>query len=57
MTIVGDKGRIEKRKLESSKVNFERGKLDIFGISTTDLGEIQHITIGHDGKFFRFRYF
>lgn len=52
ITIVGEKGRIDKKSLESSKANFERGRLDVFGVSTTDMGEIKYITIGHDGRGF-----
>lgn len=50
ISVVGDKGKIDNEKLENAKDNFERGKVDNFKISTLDLGEIKHVTIGHDGR-------
>jgi len=50
ISVVGDKGKIDNEKLENAKDNFEKGKVDNFQISTLDLGEIKHITIGHDGR-------
>jgi len=52
ISIVGSLGKVDRYKLESSKSNFERGKLDSFGLKTLDLGEITKVTIGHDGKGF-----
>jgi len=34
------------------KNNFERGRIDVFGIHTLDLGELKQIIIGHDNKGF-----
>lgn len=48
----GERGDTGKRPLESSGNNFERGKIDTFGIETLDVGELQKITIGHDGSGF-----
>ena len=48
----GDRGDTGKRPLESSGNNFERGKIDTFGVETLDVGELQKITIGHDGSGF-----
>ena len=36
-------------KLESGGNNFERGRVDEFGIEAFDVGELKKITIGHDG--------
>lgn len=48
----GEKGDTGKRPLESSGNNFERGKIDVFGIETLDVGELTKVTIGHDGSGF-----
>jgi hypothetical protein len=50
LTVVGDKGKVDKVHLDNSKNNFERGRVDVFAISSLDLGEIKHIVIEHDGK-------
>jgi len=38
--------------LSNDKDNFERGRVDNFGIQTTDLGDIKNVTIGHNGRGF-----
>lgn len=48
----GARGDTGKRPLESAGNNFERNKVDIFGIETLDVGELTKITIGHDGSGF-----
>lgn len=50
----GDKGDSGKRALESAGNNFERGRVDSFGIEAFDFGELTKITIGHDGSGFFF---
>jgi hypothetical protein len=50
--IHGEKGDSGKRMLESAGNNFERGRVDTFGIELLDIGELNKITIGHDGKGF-----
>jgi len=52
ISILGDKGKIDREKLSNDKDNFERGRVDNFGIKTIDIGEIQNITIGHNGRGF-----
>lgn len=48
----GEKGDTGKRVLEGSGNNFERGRVDVFGIETIDIGELTKVTIGHDGAGF-----
>jgi hypothetical protein len=48
----GESGSTGQYKLESGGNNFERGKVDTFGIEAFDVGELQKITIGHDGAGF-----
>uniref|UniRef100_A0A6B2KWS8 PLAT domain-containing protein n=1 Tax=Arcella intermedia TaxID=1963864 RepID=A0A6B2KWS8_9EUKA len=50
ITIEGTEGRVDKAKLDNDKDNFERGRIDVFPLTTLDLGEIKQITIGHDNK-------
>eukprot|EP01119_Soliformovum_irregulare_P003103 TRINITY_DN133_c0_g1_i3.p1 TRINITY_DN133_c0_g1~~TRINITY_DN133_c0_g1_i3.p1 ORF type:complete len:710 (+),score=244.05 TRINITY_DN133_c0_g1_i3:779-2908(+) len=52
ISIAGSLGKVDRYKLEGAKSNFERGKLDSFGLRTLDLGDLQKLTIGHDGKGF-----
>lgn len=52
----GETGSTGKFKLESGGNNFERGRVDVFGIEAFDIGELTRITIGHDGAGFG-RYF
>ncbi len=52
ITIVGDKGKVDRELLSNDKDNFERGRVDNFGVQTTDLGNIKNITIGHNGRGF-----
>jgi hypothetical protein len=48
----GETGDTGKRKLEGAGNNFERGRIDTFGIEAIDIGELTKITIGHDGSGF-----
>lgn len=48
----GEKGDSGKRALESAGNNFERGRVDTFGIELLDIGDLTKITIGHDGSGF-----
>lgn len=43
----GESGDTGKRKLEGAGNNFERGKVDVFGVEAIDIGELTKITIGH----------
>jgi hypothetical protein len=52
ITIVGEKGKVDRELLSNNKDNFERGRVDNFGVQTTDLGELKSITIGHNGRGF-----
>ena len=45
----GENGDSGKRALEGSGNNFERGRVDTFGLECFDVGELKKITIGHDG--------
>ena len=45
----GESTSTAKYKLESTGNNFERGRVDTFGIESIDVGELKKITIGHDG--------
>ena len=48
----GENGDSGKRKLESGGNNFERGRVDTFGMEMLDIGELKKVTIGHDGSGF-----
>jgi hypothetical protein len=48
----GESGSTAQYNLESGGNNFERGKVDVFGIEAFDVGELTHIIIGHDGSGF-----
>lgn len=48
--IIGDTDFTGKMKLENSRDNFEKGKVDLFKMSMIDVGELQKIRIGHDNK-------
>lgn len=48
----GENGDTGKRPLESSGNNFERGRVDTFGIEAFDIGDLTKVTIGHDGSGF-----
>ncbi|QDZ21292.1 hypothetical protein A3770_05p38100 [Chloropicon primus] len=61
VVLYGDKGRSVTHTLDegslifseggkSSKVLFERGEQSVFEIKTQDVGKLDHIDIGHDGK-------
>ncbi|KXZ56858.1 hypothetical protein GPECTOR_1g774 [Gonium pectorale] len=46
----GNKAFVGKTALDTNANNFERGRKDEFVISGTDVGELQHIVIGHDNS-------
>lgn len=48
--LFGKLGSSGRTKLENHKDNFQRGRTDIFVVECRDLGEITHMTIGHDNK-------
>ena len=48
----GGTGSTGRYKLESAGNNFERGRVDVFGIEAFDVGALTKITIGHDGTGF-----
>jgi len=48
--IYGDKGDSGKQLLDGPLSAFERGCTDLFRVTCVDLGKIDHIRIGHDGK-------
>uniref|UniRef100_A0A6B2KXQ4 PLAT domain-containing protein n=1 Tax=Arcella intermedia TaxID=1963864 RepID=A0A6B2KXQ4_9EUKA len=52
ITIFGEKGNTGKRILDNPKKHpaFERGQTDVFGVSTTYLGDLKKILIGHDNS-------
>ena len=53
MIFYGDKGESEKMQLKESKTNpnpFEKGKKDVFEISTNNVGEISKVNVSHDGE-------
>jgi hypothetical protein len=52
ITIFGEKGDTGERQLDNAADNFERGKVDTFGIESIELGDIKKIRIGHDGSGF-----
>lgn len=48
----GANGNSGVQKLESGNTNFRRGQTDVFGVETSDLGELTKIRISHDNKGF-----
>jgi len=50
LEIVGDTGTLPPRKLDTSANDFERGEQNEFRFEAADVGEIQHIFIGHDNS-------
>jgi hypothetical protein len=50
LTIEGTSGKVEHEHLENSKENFERGRIDSFGVKSLDLGDLQKVTVSHDGS-------
>jgi len=50
--LYGENGKSGLRVLDNSQDNFERNKVDAFGIETSDIGKIQKINIGHDNSGF-----
>lgn len=53
VVIYGDKGYSGQPKiLQTGANNFERGATDIFGVESSDLGELTKLRIGHDGTGF-----
>ena len=52
LQIYGENGDTGERSLDNAADNFERGRIDIFGLDSMELGELKKIRIGHDGKGF-----
>ncbi|CAF5077859.1 unnamed protein product, partial [Rotaria sp. Silwood1] len=53
LKIFGEKGNTDKiqlRTINNTKALFERGSIDNFTCEFYDLGKIEHILIGHNGK-------
>lgn len=50
LSIHGDKGAVTRRPLVASGNLFERGARDVFHLEAPDVGEIQSVTVEHDGK-------
>jgi len=50
--LYGENGKSGLRILDNAQDNFERNKIDVFGIETIDLGKLQKINIGHDNTGF-----
>jgi len=50
ISMYGSTGKVENRHLDSEPHSFQRGRVDIFGILTQDIGDITAVRIGHDGK-------
>jgi hypothetical protein len=48
--VVGSKGASGKRKLATSRNNFERNAYDIFFVEMPDLGKLTAVHIGHDNS-------
>ncbi|KAI3380663.1 hypothetical protein SNEBB_002301 [Seison nebaliae] len=48
--IFGDRGKTQEHSLDNESDNFERGKIDKFRIEDDEVGKIQKIRLGHDGK-------
>ena len=46
----GDSGNRQLKNSENTSNKFERGRLDEFKIEADDLGKIEKIKIGHNGK-------
>jgi len=46
----GDSGSRELKNSENTSNKFERGRLDEFVIEADDLGKLEKIKIGHNGK-------
>ena len=44
--IYGENGDTGDRPLDNSANNFERGRIDVFGVESVDLGELKKIRIG-----------
>lgn len=46
--ITGEHGTSGKQRLSNSRLNFERGAIDVFFVKSVDLGALVSIKIGHD---------
>jgi lipoxygenase homology domain-containing protein 1 len=46
----GDTGRVRLKRTKDSSKMFERGQIDEFVVESEDLGKIEKIEIGHDGR-------
>ena len=52
LILYGEQGQSEKLQLKGSKTNkdpFEKGKKDVFDLSTVNIGDVKKINISHDG--------
>ncbi|XP_050407500.2 lipoxygenase homology domain-containing protein 1 isoform X2 [Patella vulgata] len=45
---VGPKGSTKQLKLDDSRNNFEKGMVEMFEVTGIDVGDLDHIVIGHD---------
>jgi len=52
INIIGESGESGLKILDNEENNFERNKVDVFGVQTPDLGKLQKINIGHDNSEF-----
>ena len=53
INITGSSGSTGKRALKKSlsqQNKFEQGNTDLFKVEATDLGQLQKVVVGHDGK-------
>jgi hypothetical protein len=51
VVLYGENGNSGRPKvLQTASSNFERGKTDVFGVESPDLGNLLKIRIGHDGS-------
>ena len=48
--LFGDKNYTKKVRLNDSKAHFKRGQTDVFELNEEDVGALQKIIIGHDGR-------
>ena len=50
ITLFGALGNSGERELDNQDQNFEQGKMDVFSITSQELGNLQRIRIRHDGR-------
>ncbi|CAB4019689.1 lipoxygenase homology domain-containing 1-like, partial [Paramuricea clavata] len=48
----GDTGKLPLRQSENTKNKFEKGRADMFTVEAVDIGKLEMVRIGHDGKGF-----